>query len=238
MRTDDKLMKAVNSSDINGIIDILGLRDSKQPNMNLVDQEISDNVEAAEVSKENPNVKDSKEAKQVTYDQERVLMWLKTRKGQAEEAEMKRLEAATRNISIVKNNRFPEPALMSLGHDEKGINLKLNDEQYELTLSLENVINLVESPNKKVWLYSEDHSYEEDGETEVINDWICMIGIIYPRRGQLITYYTHQGTPATDPFGDTCYRVFNVEIKRLVSYYALFKREEFEREKLLQIRNE
>jgi hypothetical protein len=238
METNLNLMKSVFSNDIHGIIDSLGLQDFKQPSICLVNQDKPDNIEKAELSKEDDKDKSYLEVQRRAH-QDKVLNWLAEKKPQVNQAELKKFEAATRSISFVKNKRFPEPALMSLGHDENGKILTLIDEQYEFRLSPWQVISLLESPNEKIELDSEeDYYYAEDGKAIRSEGWNRTIGTIHPRRGQLTIYHTNYGEPITDPYGDICYRIFNIEIERLVMFYAIFKREEAERARLLQLRHE
>jgi hypothetical protein len=231
MRTDSDLMKAVNSNDINTIIKILGLESFGHGIRHEINQDVLDRFKIAGLSKDDiKKIKSNLKDKVSSLNSAEIIGMINTE----EDGQQAQSEAVINVMSSLERDIFAPQTSMSLEYVGDEIKLTLINGISELLLLPDQVISLLESPNKSVVLsnfvkavgkYSSGTSFK-------------LIGTLEPEISSFITSLRHEGMQVCDPEGhDMGYCFFHVEIKRLLLYYTVFKREQAERAKFNHLHN-
>jgi hypothetical protein len=231
MRSDIELMKAVKSSDIDTLIKILGLEIFGQRFSYKIDQELIDKFKTVGLSTDDlKNIKSSMKDKVSKLSNLDIIELANFEVGDQEEP----IEAATSVISSIEKESFAQRTAMSLEYVDDERKLILLYEIYELQLSPDQLISLVESPCEPVVLPS---FVTVNGKGSSRAD-LRLIGTLDPEMSCINTSFQYKGIQVCDPEGyvlNCC--LFYVEMKRLLLYYMLLKREKAERDKFNRLHN-
>jgi|APSaa5957512622_1039677.scaffolds.fasta_scaffold51614_1 hypothetical protein len=256
MKTETELMEAINASDINKLIEILGLKDFT-PNYwcylsnyltnlfkeaglpsdlcNQMEYESEMIMEAGLGTELYQQMKNENDFEPVpcSYIKIKLDDWKAEMEYQTTQMFAEREKVVDRVLSIVEPFRTTKPALMSLENEGEERKLTLVDIWEKISLTPEQIILLMESPDKNEKLSS--HSkvngkvYPQDG--------FEMFGCLNLNPCQITVHFYYNGTPMSDPNGHMIEPCFDIDIEQLVMYYAIFKREQAERDRFLQLRN-
>jgi hypothetical protein len=224
-----RLINAISFNDIYKLIKILGLKDFEAQYKCCINQDVLNRFLKAGLPEEYcKQIEDCGRSESGKLNAEWLKRWISLKK-------MSQSEKKEAVLSIVENEKkLFKPALISLENEGDGKKLALiNDNCEELSLSPEQLILLLESPNETVVLAN----YAKVDGINFFQDEPQVVATIHQKRGQLITFQGFDGEPVTDANWHirTCY--FDIDIKMLIMYYAIFKREEIERASFLQSRH-